>query len=159
MTGLPVPRGKAVPEDPTSSIFLRLGPSRQLAFMLGALHLGAVPCVFATNLPVAIQGILAVGVLLAAARSIALHGSRRAARAIALLVWDRHGQWRLLQRDGRVLDVRLEHGACAHPKLLVLPFRSRSGQRVRVLVAPDMVDMDRLRRLRMRLRCEASRKP
>ena len=139
---------------------MRLGPSRQLASVLGALHLGAVPCAFATDLPLAIQGFLALGVLLATARSIALHGSRRAARAVVLLVWDRHGQWRLLQRDGRVLDVRLEYGACAHPKLLVLPFRSRSGRRrVRVLIAPDMVDAERLRCLRMRLRCEAPRNP
>lgn len=138
---------------------MRLGPSRQLAFMLGALHLGAVPCAFAADLPVAIQGSLILGVLLATLRSIALHGSRRATRAVVLLIWDRHGQWRLLQRDGRVLDVRLEHGACAHPKLLVLPFRSRSGRRVRVLIAPDMVDVEHLRRLRMRLRCEAPRNP
>lgn len=70
-----------------------------------------------------------------------------------LLVWDRSGQWRLVQRDGRMLDVRLEHGAYAHPKLLVLPFRTRSRQRVPVLVAPDMVDAEGLRRLRVRLRC------
>ncbi len=124
--------------------------------MLGALHLGAVACGFVTDLPLAIQGLLALCVLLAAVRGIALHGSRRAARSIVLLVWDRRGQWRLLQRDGRMLDVRLEHGAYAHPKLLVLPFRTHSGRRVPVLVAPDTADAEGLRRLRMRLRCGPS---
>ena len=159
MAGLSVFRGNAVPQDPTNSIFLHLGASRQLALMLGALHLGAIACGFVTDLPLAIQGLVAVCVLLAAVRGIALHGSRRAARSIVLLVWDRRGQWRLVQRDGRMLDVRLEHGAYAHPKLLVLPFRTRSGQRVPVLVAGDMADAEGLRRLRMRLRCGATSSP
>ncbi len=153
MAGLSALLGDAVPQNSSSSIFLPLGASRQLGFLLGALHLGAVPCAFVTDLPLAIQGLVALCVLLAAVRGIALHGSRRAARSIVLLVWDRSGQWRLVQRDGRMLDVRLEHGAYAHPKLLVLPFRTRSGQRVPVLVAPDMVDAEGLRRLRVRLRC------
>ncbi len=148
-----------MPQDPTNSIFLRLGASRQLACILGALHLGAVACGFFTDLPVAIQGLAAVCVLRAAVRGIALHGSRRAARSIVLLVWDRRGQRRLVQRDGRMFDVRLEHGAYAHPKLLVLPFRTDSGRRVPVLVAPDMADAEALRRLRMRLRCGPSSNP
>ena len=159
MAGLPVLRANAVSEDPTSSIFLRLGASRQLGFLLGALHLGAAACGFAADLPLAVQIVLAVCLLLAALHAIALHGSRRAARAIVLVVWDRRGQWRLVRRDGRTLDVRLEHGAYAHPKLLVLPFRTRSGQRVPVLVAPDMADAESLRRLRMRLRCAPSSNP
>ena len=138
---------------------MRLGASRQLALVLGGLHLGAIPCGFANDLPLAIQGMVALCVLLAGMHCIALHGSRRADRAIVLLVWDRHGQWRLVQRDGRVLDVRLEHGGYAHPKLLVLPFRTQSGRRLRVLIVPDMVDADRLRRLRARLRCGPSRDP
>ncbi len=136
---------------------MRLGASRQLTLVLGALHLGAIPCGFANDLPLAIQGLVALCVLLAGLRCIALHGWRRANRAIVLLVWDRRGQWRLGQRDGRMLDVRLEHGGYAHAKLLVLPFRTQSGQRLRVLIVPDMVDADRLRRLRARLRCEPPR--
>ncbi len=159
VAGLSVLLGNAVSEDPASSISLRLGASRQLGLLLGALHLGAAACGFAADLPLAVQSLLAVCLLSTALRAIALHGSRRAARSIVLLVWDRRGQWRLVRRDGRVLDVRLEHGAYAHPKLLVLPFRSRSGQRVPVLVAADMADAEGLRRLRVRLRCGSSNNP
>ena len=136
---------------------MRLGASRQLAVVLGGLHLGAIACGFANDLPPTFQALVALCVLLAGMRCIALHGSRRAARAIVLLVWDRLGQWRLVQRDGRVPDVRLEPGGYLHPKLVVLPFRTRAGRRFRVLIVPDMVDADRLRRLRTRLRCEPSR--
>ena len=135
---------------------MRLGASRQLAFLLGAVHAGAIACCFATDLPLGIQALVAIGVLLAAMRCVALHGSRRAGRAIVLLIWDRDGQWRLVQRDGRVLDGRLAHGACAHPRLMVLPFHTRSGRRPCVLIAPDATSAHGLRQLRARLRCEPS---
>jgi hypothetical protein len=148
-----------MPQDSTSSLFMRLGASRRLTPVLGALYLGAIPCAFANDLPLAIRGLVAVWVLLIGMRCIALHGSRRSARAIVFLVWDRHGRWRLLQRDGRVLDVRLEPGGYTHPQLVVLVFRTRPGRRLRVLIVPDMVAADHLRRLRMRLRCEPVREP
>lgn len=146
-------------QEATSSLFLRFGASRQLVLVLGGLHLGAVPCGFANDLPWPIQVLLATFVLLRGWHIIALHGSCLAARSIVLLIWDRHGRWRLLQRDGRVIDVRLEHGAYLHPKLLILPFRSQSGRRLCVLIAPDMVAGVSLRRLRTRLRCEPDRSP
>ncbi len=148
-----------MPEDSTSSLFIRLGASRRLTSVLGGLYLGAVSGGLANDLPVAIRGIVAVWVLFAGVRCIALHGSRRSARAIVLLVWDRRGRWRLLQRDGRVLDVRLEPGGYTHPQLVVLAFRTPPGRRLRVLIVPDMVDADHLRRLRVRLRCEPAGEP
>lgn len=138
---------------------MELGASRQLLIMLTVAHVGAVPCAFATDLPVAVQGLLAVGVLLGAARCIAHHALRRGPRAIVLLIWDRHGRWRLVQRDGLVLDGQLLHGACAHPLLLVLPFRILSGRRRCVLIPADAASADGLRRLRTRLRCDAPRDP
>ena len=136
------------------SLFMRLGASRQLLIALGALHLGALACAFANGLPLLAQCLLALAVLLSAEQSIALHGTRRAQRCVVLLIWDRQGRWRLLQRDGKLRDARLEHGACVHPKLAVLPFRCRDRRRLCVLLAADMVDADQFRLLRSRLRCE-----
>ncbi len=146
-------------QDSTSSLFVRLGASRRLTAVLGVLYVGAILCGFATDLPLAVRGMVAVCVLLAGVHCVTLHGSRRSARAIVLLVWDRRGRWRLLQRDGRVLDVRLEPGGYSHPKLVVLAFRTPRGRRLRVLIVPDMVDADHLRRLRVRLRCEPAGHP
>jgi len=148
-----------MPRESTNSLFIRLGASRRLTSVLGALYLGAIACGFAIDLPLAIRGIAAVCVLLAGVHCVALHGLRRSARAIVLLVWDRRGRWRLLQRDGRLLDVRLEPGGYTHPKLVVLTFRTRPGRRLQVLLVPDMVDADHLRRLRVRLRCEPAGEP
>jgi hypothetical protein len=136
------------------SLFMRLGSSPRLVAVLGILHAGALPCVFANQLPLLVQSFIALGVLLSAVRGIALHGVRRAGRSVVLLIWDRHGRWRLLQRDGAVLDAHLEQGAYAHPRLTVLPFRCLGGQRRCVLLVADMVDADHFRQLRVRLRCE-----
>lgn len=143
-----------VSKNTTNGLFMRLGASRQLVALFAVVHGGAIACGFVNDLPLAIQCLVAIGVLLSARRCIALHGLRRGGRAIVLLIWDRHGQWRLLQRDGRVLDGHLAHGACAHPRLLVLPFRTQCGHRRCVLIAPDTVSADGMRRLRARLRCE-----
>ena len=136
---------------------LRLGPSRQVMVVLGVLQLGAAACAFATNLPLWARCLLAGWALLYGGYCIGLHGSRRAARAVVLLIWDRQGRWRLLRRDGTLLEAHLLPGAYVHPRLLLLPFRSASGRRVSVLVVPDMVPGDVFRRLRVRLRCEPRR--
>jgi hypothetical protein len=140
----------------STSLTIRLSASRQLTLGLGGLHLGAIPCALANDLPAPVQGLVVLCVVLAALRHIELHGSGRAARSIVLLVWDGHGQWRLVQRNGQVLDACLDHGAYSHPLLVVLPFRTRGWRRSCVLIVPDKVDAECLRRLRVRLRCEPS---
>lgn len=136
------------------SVFMDLGASRQMLILSSVAHLGAVPCAFATDLPVAVQGLLALVAVLAATPCIVHHALRRGPRAIVVLIWDGGGRWRLVQRDGLVLDGQLLHGACAHPRLLVLPFRTLSGHRRCVLIPADAASADGLRRLRARLRCE-----
>jgi len=144
-----------VPREASTSLYIRLELSRQLAAVLCGVHLGAVLCGFVNHLPEPVQFLLAASILLGGWRAIALHAWRLSARSVVLLIWDRYGQWRLLQADGRLLDVDLEHGAYSHPRLLILPFRGPSGRRRFVVITPDMVDAESLRNLRTRLRCEA----
>lgn len=155
----PVYSWLAVSQEATSSLSIRLDASPRLVAVLAALHLGAVPCALTNNLPLAVQGLLVAGVLLGAAHCIAVHGTRRAPRSVVRLIWDGHGRWRLLRRDGTLLEARLVPGAYVHPKLVILPFRTRSGVRRSVLVVADRAPGDDLRRLRVRLRCGLSREP
>lgn len=148
-----------VTEDPSQSLSLRLKASRQLALVLGTLYAGAAACVACADLPMLVRAPTLACVLMAGARCLACHALSRAAHAIVLVLWDRQGQWRLVQRNGVVLDARLEHGAYSHPSLLVLPFRVRGGRRVRVLVVPERVSGDDFRRFRVRLRCGPNRNP
>ena len=141
-------------ELPTNAIFLRLGPSSRLVAVLAGLHAGALACAVVSDLPAAMKGALALLILVSAWRSVMIHGLRRAARSIVLLVWDRYGQWRLVRRDGRALEARLEHGGFSHPLLVVLVFRVDGGGSAVLTILPDAANNDGLRRLRVRLRCE-----
>lgn len=144
-----------MPHDPNRTLLqLRLEPSRQLALAVTAIHVGAVLCGFASDLGGPVQWLLAVCLAVSGHRLVALHATARAARAIVVVAWDGQGRWRLVQRNGRVLDATLERDAYAHPALVALPFRARDGHRLDVLIVPDRVDAQSLRRLRVRLRCE-----
>lgn len=142
-------------EDGSRTLYIRLRPSPQLLLALVTLHLGAVACALASDLPAAVQWPLVLWVATLAHRRIALHATGQAARSVVLIVWDGQGRWRLVQRDGQVLEAALERGAYVHPALVALPFRTRQGRHRRVLVVPDRVDAEGLRRLRARLRCES----
>lgn len=148
-----------MPPPPTSTITLRLAPSPRLTAVLAGLHAGAVACALASDLPAAIEGAMVVLVAVSAWASVMLHGLRRAAGSIVLLVLDRHGRWRLVRRDGRVLDADLEPGGFSHPQLMALVFRTGKRRTVALAIVPDMADSDGLRRLRVRLRCERPGEP
>lgn len=142
-----------MPERAHAPHFVHLAPSRQLTLVLGGVHVGALACALANELPLAVRAAVAVCALLSARRCISLHATCGAARAIVLLAWDGQGRWRLVQRDGQVLDARLEHGGYSHPMLVALPFRTSGGRRVCVLIVADRIRSDTMRRLRVRLRC------
>jgi hypothetical protein len=143
-----------VTELTSSAIFLRLGPSPRLTLLLAGLHGGALGCGLASDLPAGVKIAMALLVALSAGHSVMVHGLRRAARSIVALVWDRHGQWRLVRRDGQALDADLEHGGFTHPRLVVLVFRVGGRRRASLVIVPDAADGEGLRRLRVRLRCE-----
>lgn len=145
-------------EPSDGAIFLRLGPSPRLAGVLAGLHGGALACAFSSDLPAAIKGALAILVIGSAWHSVLVHGLRRVARSIVLLALDRRGQWRLVRRDGRVLDARLAPGGFSHPLLVVLVFRVHGGGTAAFTILPDAAPHDALRRLRVRLRCEPPRR-
>jgi len=82
----------------------------------------------------------------------------RAPWSIREAVWDQQG-WRLLLVDGRVRDARLAPSSYVGVSLVILNLRiGRLGRRSLVLT-PDRIDADLLRRLRVRLRLEGTLDP
>ena len=140
----------------SDTLHLRLAPSPSLAAGLAAAHLGGGACVLATDPSAALQWLAAALVVLLGIRAIGLHALAGAARAIVHLTWDGDGRWRLTQRDGRMLEVALEHGSYSHPALVALALRGVDGRLHRVLVARDRIDGESFRRLRVRLRCQGA---
>lgn len=142
--------------DGTPTLNIRLSPSRNLFAALASIHLGSVACLLASDLPAMLAWPAAVAVLLLAARCIREHAAASAGRAIVHLAWDRGGRWRLIQRDGRVVDARLDQGTYVHPLLVALALRDADGRTRRVMVVSDRIDAQDFRRLRVRLRCEGA---
>ena len=143
-------------EEVSGAMHMRLAPSPSLLALLSASHVGGSACTLASGLPAWLAWPLALAVLLLGVRCIALHATGRAARAIVHLSWDAAGSWRLTERSGRVLDAVVERGSYSHPALVALALRTTDGGLRRVLVVADRVDAERMRRLRVRLRCEGA---
>lgn len=144
------------PEHPVNrpeAVFLRLDPSPSLMAVLIVAYAGAAVCLLVTPLPPGIRWMLMLVVTGAGAGAVLDHGMRRSDRSILFVGWDRHGQWRLARRDGRILEGTLLDGGFSHPLLIVLRFRCHTGRHIPLVIVPDMVDGHMFRRLRVRLRC------
>ncbi|MBP7712474.1 MAG: hypothetical protein KA217_08435 [Gammaproteobacteria bacterium] len=137
------------PDDP---LHLTLRASRGLALFLVALHGGAAACVGLASLPSGVRwaGLLALAANLG--RHLRRHALRRGAGAVLGITAGSSGDWTLVLANGRGLTARLLPGSLAHPWLVVLHLREGTGRRRwSVPVAPDAVDEDTHRRLRIRL--------
>lgn len=88
--------------------------------------------------------------------AIALHlpWSLRRARALDIvgLELDARHRWRVMLRDGRVLDARLIGAPWLSPLFTTLVLACADGVERQLVLLPDMVDGDAFRRLRVRVR-------
>lgn len=135
-----------------ASLGIALGPSRLLAWLLGAAHGGAM--VISILLPIAWSARLVVAALVAVSLYVVLrdHAFRRSARAIVGLEIGGDGTYAVRFADGgEWLDCEIED-SWVHPKLVLLSLRCDGGRRTRVAIAGDALPADTFRRLRVRLR-------
>jgi toxin CptA len=139
--------------DLGGSLEFRPRPSRLLArFLLVAHALAAVVVL------VSVPGRLAMAVLLGlvlvsfyrAYRRHVLQVGRRAARRV---VCQEDGAWFLQDTQGVVREARLLPSTFLHPRLVILNFElCRCAGRRNLVLCPDSLDPQTLRRLRARLR-------
>ncbi len=150
----------------SAPLHIELRPSRLFAGVLLVIHGGAVAIVLAMpSFPLAVHVFLAVLLSVSAYRTISRWALLSAPQAVTALVWDDAGEWLLKLAGGEQVAAQLLPGTFVSPRLVVLNLLSRSPEvgavRVRkrfpVVVAPDSVDRDTLRRLRVRLRIHGLR--
>lgn len=89
-------------------------------------------------------------------RAHRLHCQHRGPKAIRRLQWQSDGHWLLENRQQQNLPATLLPSSYLHPRLLILNFKLQDGGRRNVLLLPDSLDAQTLRRLRSRLRIEAA---
>lgn len=83
-------------------------------------------------------------------RKHVLHKGSGATRRI---IWQADGAWFLEDEQGVMREAQLQPSSFVHPRLVILGFRFvRSKGRRSLVLCPDSMDVDTLRRIRARLR-------
>lgn len=134
-------------------------PSKLLARFLVIVHVAA-----ALTVMIFVPGRLAMAVLLLLV-AVSFHRAyrryvlQRGSRAARRVVCQEDGVWLLQDTQGVVREARLLPLTFLHPRLVILNFElCRTSGRRNLVLCPDSLDVQTLRRLRARLRVTAQSK-
>lgn len=134
-------------------LYLKRYPSRVLAVYLVAVHGGVLALLPGLALWWELKALLSLAILVSFYLSLRGQALLLSPRAIVQISWDGHNVWRLRQRDGRERVGKLLPGGLVGPRLVVLNFvLGPWWRRASVVLLPDNVNPEVLRRLRVRLR-------
>jgi len=150
LCALVVSQGGAVLK-PTQALLIPIGRSLQLALFILLVH--ALPLFACWVLPVPLYYKLLCVLVSVASGIHSWHHliSQQPGDAVDLLILDEAGDWYLRDRAGRLRQAQLLASSFVSPALIILSFSLREGGQRRLVMLPDSVDPDLLRRLRVRL--------
>lgn len=123
-----------------------------MALFLAFTHGAAALAVWLTGLQWWAEGLLGLLVVMSGGRAFARHAFLTHPRAVVRLIWPAYGPWLLVRRDGTKDKAALRGDSYVHPGMVVLNFDLRPTGRTSVVLLPDSLDAEALRRLRVRLR-------
>jgi hypothetical protein len=131
--------------------------SRILVSLLVVGHIGAVGLLIPLVFPVEIKLILAA--MFVVSLIVALQKQAGVSRAgnVATLVWKADGDWVIETVNGKSCKAQLQTSSYLHLWLVVLNFKSEENRHMRsVVLFPDALDAEVLRKLRVRLGVEGA---
>lgn len=137
-------------------VFITVKTSRWLKIWLYLVHLPAIPVIVMSNLIWPARSILIFAVSLSLYFSIRNYVLLRGRNSIVRIMLNDADEWRLSTGQGDTINATLLPAAMVHPLLVILPFRSQGGKYT-VILTPDVINSDLLRRLRVRLKFPRSR--
>lgn len=138
-------------------LYLKRYPSVILAAYIGIIHGGALILLPCLDLP--LEFILFLGVIVSISFYCNLQHQAllSSSKAITQVIWDRQGIWFLCQRNKMKYVGELLPSCFVSSHLVVLNFGAGVWwRRVSVALLSDNVDLESLRRLRVRLRVTRS---
>lgn len=130
-------------------------PSHILIALLTMGHLGAIalliPLDFSIIIKLGIAAMLLVSLIVALRKQPGSVGEG----GVQTLVWKADGEWLLETVDGESLPATLHESTYVHPWLVVLNFRQANKRGLlSFALAPDALDGETFRELRVRLKVE-----
>ncbi len=134
-------------------LYLRRCPSRPLTLFLVATHGVGLLLLPWVALPWELAGCLGLGISVSLYRSLRDQALLSSSRAIIEVSWDGEGVWRLRQRNGIEWRGKLLPSYYAGPRLILLSFvLGPVWRRASIVLLPGSIELQALRRLRVRLR-------
>ena len=142
----------------SSKLHIAPATSLRLGLFLCGTHLGAL--ILIPFLPIEPMLQLAMGLLVSInlAHALRTHALRTNSYAIRSAEWDAEGEWILFMASGEKVSAQLKGSSYVQPWLVVLNFSIGRFLSRSLILLPDAVDPELLRRLRVRLRLEASKR-
>ena len=140
---------------------LRLNPkpSRILIALLSIGHLGAIAILLPLYIPLVIKLGLTIVLVVSLVIALRKQPGRVGEGGVQTLIWKADGDWLLETTEGESLNATLHESTYVHPWLVVLNFRqeNKSGL-LSFALAPDALDSETFRELRVRLKVAGNSK-
>lgn len=140
------------PQRFAEPLYLQPRPSLLLAgfFILG--YATAAVALAYIDMSPAVRILLGLMLAVSLYRNLRVYVLLNSPRSLLKLVWDASGKWRAWDGFGREHEATLTPDYFVHPKLVIFSLKLEGLGRRAVLLLPDSLDSEVLRRLRVRLR-------
>ena len=138
---------------------LQLEPrsSFHLALILLFLHGVALIAIAVLSAPAWVHLTLSLAVILNFYSTFSVHVMGRGELAILSMVWDGEGDWNVLTATGERLTAKLQDNSYVHPYLVILNFLIPKHGRRSVILLPDSLDRNTMKKLLTRIRYEGNK--
>lgn len=141
---------------------LRLQPkaSRILIGLLTVGHLGAIAVLFPLDFSIFIKLFIAAVLVVSLFVALRKQPGSVGEGGVHKLTWTTDGDWLLETTAGETLTATLHESTYVHPWLVVLNFRQENKRGLlSVVLAPDALDAETFRELRVRLKVAGNAEP
>lgn len=132
-------------------LYLKRYPSPTLAVYLASIHGGVLMLLPWLALPWELVVGLSIAIFTSFYFTLRNHVLLSSPKAIIQILWDDQGVWFLRQRDGIEYVGKLLSGCFVGSRVVVLSFSRGFWRRIGIVLLPDNLDPEVLRRLRVRL--------
>lgn len=141
------------------TLYVALSPSRRLAWVLIGLHSCAILVLLVASVPVLGKVVGSLVMLTSGMRAVRHHALLARPKSFVALRFRDPGRCEVMRRDGTCIDGRVHDGSYVLPGVTIVRVSAPARLRcVCVVVLPDAVTSDAMRRLRVWLKWACSRR-